>query len=157
MSHARGYGALGVLLLALLTVAGWSAADDGPKKAKPGVRVEVRFTVKELDPKQPKAGSLQCVVRNDTDKAIKAPAGYAQGFDSDVVLFGRVGKDKKNVENYSIYWDLRLIKRGDPKQAEKKASAAVVEPGKELVVFEESLGALLLPLERKNYGWNWQA
>jgi hypothetical protein len=146
-------GCLGVLLV--LMAAGWSSAEDKPKSTKPGVRVEVRFSVKEFDPKKPDEGSLEVVVRNDTDKAIDVPTGYAQSFDTDVVLFGRVGKDKKKTDNVYHWWDLRLVKRERDSKKTSKVSTAVVKPGKEMVVFKESLNALLL--DRKKFGWTWQA
>jgi hypothetical protein len=152
MSHLKS-GCFVALLAA--AAPGWLAVNDEPKAEKGTVRVEVRFTVKEFDPKKPKEGSLECVVRNDADKPIEVPTGYAWKFDSDVVLFGRVGKGKKKTENVYHWWDLRLVKRDGDSKEEEKAAKAVVKPGKELVVFKESLNALLL--DQKKFGWSWQA
>ena len=151
MSHTKS----GCLCVLLVTASGCLSAEDKPKSATPGIRVEVRFTVKEFDPKKPREGFLECVVRNDTDKPIEVPTGYARTFDSDVVLFGRVGKEKKKTDNVYHWWDLRLVKcEKDSKESEKTATA-VVKSGKELVVFKESLNALLL--DQKKFEWSWQA
>jgi hypothetical protein len=57
MRTMKGVAAGASLLLAALA---WAAGPPGKEK---GVVAEVRFTVKELDPKAPK-GELECVVRN---------------------------------------------------------------------------------------------
>jgi hypothetical protein len=142
------------VLIVLSAAPAWSSAEDKPKQAKSRIRVEVRFSVKEFDPKNPKEGFLECVVHNGSDKPIKVPSGYASGFDSNIVLFGRVGKDKKTIGNVSFWWDLRLVWRGKQREA-TKTSFTVVDPGKEQVVFKDGLNELLI--ERKESGWTWEA
>ena len=142
------------VLIVLFAATAWSSVDDKPKQTKSGIRVEVRFSLKEFDPKNPKGGFLECVVHNGTDKPIKVPTGYARGFDSDIVLFGRVGKHKKTIENLSFWWDLRLVRRGKPGEA-TKPSFTVVDPAKEQVVFKDGLKELLI--EQKESGWTWEA
>jgi hypothetical protein len=115
------------------------------KPAKPGIRAEVRFTVKELDPKAANGGFLECVVHNGTGKPIKVPAGYARGFDSDVVVFG---------ESTGFRWPMRLVQHGKVGK-ENKPAFAVVKPGESAVVFKKGLSELLIP--RKGVEWTWQA
>src|SRR5262249_29594176 len=111
--------------IVLLAAMAWSSADDQPKQPTPGIRVEVRFSVKEFDPENPKEGFLECVVHNGTEKPIQVPTGYARGFDSNIVVFGRVGKDKQTTENVSYWWDLRLVRRGKEEPAETKPSSTI--------------------------------
>jgi hypothetical protein len=81
-------------------------------------------------------------------------AGRARCFDSNIVLFGRVGKDKKTIGNVSFWWDLRLVRRGKQREA-TTTSFTVVDPGKAQVVFKDGLNELLI--ERKESGWTWEA
>jgi hypothetical protein len=72
-----------------------------PKGAKPAIRAELRFSVKEFDPKKAGKGLLECVVYNDTGSPIKVPTRYARKFDSDIVVFGHGAA--------SFRWEMRLV------------------------------------------------
>src|SRR5262249_42942221 len=113
--------------------------------AKPDIRVEVRFSVKEFDPKNPGKAILECLVHNGTNRPIKVPAGYAHGFDSDIVIFGRTAQ--------GFGWDMRLIRR--VRQRKAPPPLAVVRAGKAMVVLGEGLEELLS--EGRGVGWTWEA
>ncbi len=149
---------------AFLLVAAALACGAAPPGKERGVVAEVRFTVKELDPKNPK-GEMECVVRNGTGRPIEVPLGYADGFDSPVVLFGRAGAEKIKVEGLAFFHELRLVRWKDGKEAKK--ATAVVKPGEEVVVFRVGLDEMLLKpgrdrMEKKAVPrgalrWTWQA
>jgi hypothetical protein len=120
--------------------------EEQPKPVRKGeVRVEVRFTVKQFDPKTPKEGAVECLVQNDTDGPIRIPTNYTSwGFDSDVVLFGRPAR--------AFQHEMRLV--GQRKERIETIWADL-PPGESRVVFTEGLGTLLM--DEKGYRWSWEA
>jgi hypothetical protein len=126
--------------------ASWKlAATDKEPPKKTDVKVTLKFSVAELDPKEPGDSYVECVVRNDRKEAIRVPINYVGGFEDQVMAMHAEG--------------LRLVVWA----GEKQAKFARLEPGKELTVFKASLKELLLdpamakalkPQERRYY-WSW--
>jgi len=127
------------------------AADD--KAGDAAIRIDVRFSVKQLDPKRPGDSSVEVVVKNGTERMIRVPTAYATGFDSDIVLFG-AGTPAR--------WPMRLVHYRKKKM---ERSTTAIEPGKSAVIFRAGLSELLrldgkakraAPRE-PDLAWSWQA
>jgi hypothetical protein len=143
------------IVACLFVAAAWpTVALPGDKKKEtktlPGIEVKLHFSVEELDPLKPGDSYIECIVRNQSEKAVQAPLGYSSGFSQPTALYAE--------ERHQ----LRMVLWGDKKQAEMK----LLKVGEELVVFKESLKEVfllemrkekpLLPKERRYY-WTWQA
>jgi hypothetical protein len=129
---------LGWLPLALFT-SGLPAQHSAKGDKPPPVRVTLRFSVEELDPKDPKDSLIECIVRNESKEAIKVPTTYKHGYDDrSIILNGG---------------QLYLVS----KNRDAKQMLVNVEPGKELTVFKAPLRELLLTANGKDYYWTWDA
>jgi hypothetical protein len=127
-------------------VLAWSSvlAGQAGNDSKPAVHIDLKFSVPELDPNDPKDSFIACVIRNNSDKAIKVPAGYVPGYDRDMIL-------KADAPNFG--WGLWLVRwRGDAKPPH-----VLLEPGQQLSVFKASLKELLFPEKSKQVRWTWEA
>ena len=134
-------------LLGLTLFVSWEPAATIAQPAKKAdVKVILRFSVAELDPKDPGDSHVKCIVRNEGKEAIRVPINYVGGFENRVMVMEAERLDL-------VVW-----------AGEKKAKFARLEPGKELVVFKANLKELLLdpamakPLEpeERRYYWSWQ-
>ena len=126
-----------VTVTALLVLAAYALtapAQDPAKADAPKIVVQLSFTVKEYDPKAP-AGSMKCVVRNDTKQAINVPVGYdgqaVSVMGSGVTLHRRV------------------------KPGKEVAKTVRVGPGQEQVVFDLPLGEILKDEGKQGDPWSW--
>jgi len=143
MPHPCALGTLGLTLLFGVI------ADSG--RAQPAkedkIKIVLRFSVDELDPKNPGDAFVECVVRNQTEQAVRVPVTYTGGYENQVMtLYGG---------------PLTLVMwAGD-----KKAMFDALAPGKERSVFKAPLKELLLldlamnkPLKpaEKRYYWSWR-
>jgi hypothetical protein len=108
----------------------------------PEVRVTLRFSVQEFDPKS-KEGFVECVVFNGSRQPIQVPTGYANGYDREITLVGR---------HANFRWDMYTVHWG----AEATRRYVTLEPGRELVLFKTPLGPLLVPDKSKSI-WSWEA
>lgn len=122
-------------------------ADSEPKSAQ----VILWISTKQIDPFAPGDHHLKCTVRNTSDRNIRVPTIYTAGFDADMSLTA------------SERHPLNLVFWGGPKKQEMKA----LEPGRERLIFQDTLQAVLLldfkrvpqslkPGEARYY-WNWRA
>ncbi|MGE3807578.1 MAG: hypothetical protein AB7K24_23180 [Gemmataceae bacterium] len=125
-------------VLATLLIAPTSIAQD-----KKEVRIELKFSVAEFDPDQPR-GTVECIVHNGTDKQIRVPSDYSLGFDSDVVLYG--------IGNFR--WPMRLVRPVKQREA-KKAPLVDLPAGQSRVVFKSELTDVLM--NPQGARWSWQA
>ncbi len=125
------------VVTALVVLAAQAAAAPGQEPAKPAEsKVSVRLTLsaEEYDPATPSQASLKCVARNDTPQAVRVPTAYDG---SSVLLMSG---------NLTLY--RRTEGKGD-------APSALVEPGKEQVVFELPLDDILLTAGKAGATWSW--
>jgi hypothetical protein len=139
---------IAVLCLGLLASPGIAqSAKDAKPKPDPRIKVTLRFSVDELDPLKPGDSFIECRVHNGSDKPIQVPTVYIGGYtDRDM----RLGGGRVEL----IYW-------AGGKERQKFVE---LDPGKDIVVFKERLGILLLldPKEIKplkpaepRYYWSW--
>jgi hypothetical protein len=120
-------------------------------KSLPGVEVVLRFSVEELDPLKPDKSFVECIVHNQSPKAIQVPSGLAGGFDTDMTL---TSGDRS--------FGLRLVMWAGDKNKETK----LLKPGAAMTIFKDSLRNVLLLDEEKvkpltpkeeRYYWTWNA
>jgi hypothetical protein len=145
MTIARRSVFSAVLVLVILAATASSQEKGKPSdKPKLDIRVTLRFSVEEFDPKDPKDSFVECVVRNQSAAAVKVPTvyTYGAGYEQEMILKGK----------HQRGWDLSLINW----DKEAKPVHALLEPGKELAIFKGSLRKLLLP-EGNRHIWNWVA
>jgi hypothetical protein len=118
----------------------------------PGVEVELRFSLKELDPlKPPEKDYLECIVRNKSEKAVRAPTKYTGGFQGMNMLLWADGRWPLTMHNWA---------------GEKEQVMKPLNPKEEVVVFKMGLTELFLladekekplkPKEPRVY-WSWPA
>jgi hypothetical protein len=141
--------------IGIFVAASWLAValpgDKQVAKSLPGIEVKLRFSVDELDSLKPGDSYIECIVRNQSKKAVQVPVGYGAGFDQPTSL------------HTSWPLGLRMVLWGE---AKKKQQAKLLKPGEEMILFKESLKEVLLlemtkekpllPKERRYY-WTWQA
>src|SRR5262249_47426918 len=90
--------------------------------------LELRFSVKELDPLKPGDAYLECTVHNRSSKPILAPTVYTGGYESDIVLATE------------HRFGLHLVHWAGPKKQDPKP----VPPGETITVFKADLNSLFL-------------
>jgi hypothetical protein len=126
--------------------------------------VQLRFSVKELDPLKPGDAYLECTVRNNTDRAVKVPTVYSGKYGSDIILGAGsfYGPLTNATQIYSSMLGLRLVHWASPKKQEVK----LVKPGETITIFKEELRPLFLLNDNKEkplkpneprFYWTWNA
>lgn len=124
-------------VFALLLVCPVFAAE--PAKEISGVTVSLKLSVESYDPSKP-AGTITCVVRNQSEKEIVLPAEYGG-------------------ETITLYCNgLRLWRRGFPAKGHEPATFTIAA-GKVQQLFELPLAEILMPqrgIEERKWGWDWE-
>jgi hypothetical protein len=136
-----------------LAAAGETTGPDKKASAPPKtIQVILSCSAERLDPLKPGDHHLKCTVRNLSDRPIDVPVFYSGGYDADLKL------------RAAARWELTLVKWAGLKKDQKKTLA----PGKEMVVFQDTLRNLFLldvkdaksltlkPREERYY-WSWSA
>lgn len=138
-----------VALMIVTLLVGASNADDKKPTQDDAVpiTVTVRLSVETYDPAKP-AGTLTCLVKNRSPKAIYLPVEYGS---RRLVLYG----GGKTHRSRSHLW--KPSQPGVDSSPATKPRMLQIDPGETTAVFEVSLEEILTPKfgRDRRWAWNW--